>query len=202
MDTERTIVVATNNEGKLKEIKSVLGNEFKILSLKDANCEIEVEEDGDTFEENALKKAREVYERVKMPCLADDTGLCIDYFDGWPGIRTARFLGEKVSKEERNDYILSKMKETKEEERKAKVITSLALVIDRKQEIVSEGQLEGYIAREKKGQNGFGFDEIFELETGNTLAELSLEEKNKLSSRKKALENLKEKISNLYNNEK
>lgn len=194
MDTERTIVVATNNEGKLKEIKSVLGNEFKILSLKDANCEIEVEEDGNTFEENALKKAKEVYERVKMPCLADDTGLCIDYFDGWPGIRTARFLGEKVSKEERNDYILSKMRETKKEERKAKVITALALVIDTKQVIVSEGQLEGYIAREKKGQNGFGFDEIFELETGNTLAELSLEEKNKLSSRKKALENLKKKI--------
>lgn len=194
MDTERTIVVATNNAGKLKEIKSVLGNEFKILSLKDVNCEIEVEENGNTFEENALKKAKEVYERVKMPCLADDTGLCIDYFDGWPGIRTARFLGEKVSKEERNDYILSKMREAKKEERKAKVITALALVIDTKQVIVSEGQLEGYIAREKKGQNGFGFDEIFELETGNTLAELSLEEKNKLSSRKKALENLKKKI--------
>ncbi len=194
MDTERTIVVATNNAGKLKEIKSVLGNEFKILSLKDVNCEIEVEENGNTFEENALKKAKEVYERVKMPCLADDTGLCIDYFDGWPGIRTARFLGKKVSKEERNDYILSKMRETKKEERKAKVITALALVIDTKQVIVSEGQLEGYIAREKKGQNGFGFDEIFELETGNTLAELSLEGKNKLSSRKKALENLKKKI--------
>lgn len=194
MDTEKTIVVATNNIGKLKEIKSVLGNELKILSLNDINCEIEVEEDGKTFEENALKKAREVYKRVNIPCLADDTGLCIDYFDGWPGIRTARFLGEKVSKAERNDYILSKMEQIQKAERKAKVITSLALVIDEKHEIVAEGQLEGYIAIKKKGQNGFGFDEIFELETGNTLAELSLEEKNKLSSRKRALEELKKKI--------
>lgn len=194
MDTKKAIVVATNNAGKLKEISSALCNEFNILSLKEVNCEIEVEEDGKTFEENALKKAREIYKIVNIPCLADDTGLCIDYFDGWPGVKTARCLGKKVSKEERNDYILSKMEQIQKAERKAKVITSLALVIDEKHEIVAEGQLKGYIAMKKKGHNGFGFDEIFELETGNTLAELSLEEKNKLSSRKKALEELKKKI--------
>ena len=197
MNSEKVIVAATNNDGKLKEIRSILGNNYKIVSLKDIKCEIQVEEDGNTFEENALKKAREVYKKVKLPCLADDTGLCIKYFNGWPGIKTARCLGENVTKDERNDFILQKMKQIPRRQREAKVITALALVIDEKNEIIVKGELNGYISIEKRGKNGFGFDEIFETENGKTLAQLSQDEKNKLSSRKKALEKLSEEIIKL-----
>lgn len=197
MNSEKVIVAATNNDGKLKEIRSILGNNYKIVSLKDIKCEIQVEEDGNTFEENALKKAREVYKKIELPCLADDTGLCIKYFNGWPGIKTARCLGENVTKDERNDFILQKMKQIPRRQREAKVITALALVIDEKNEIIVKGELNGYISIEKRGKNGFGFDEIFETENGKTLAQLSQDEKNKLSSRKKALEKLSEEIIKL-----
>lgn len=197
MNSEKVIVAATNNDGKLKEIRSILGNNYKIVSLKDIKCEIQVEEDGNTFEENALKKAREVYKKVKLPCLADDTGLCIKYFNGWPGIKTARCLEENVTKDERNDFILQKMNQIPRKQRKAKVITALALVIDEKNEIIVKGELNGYISIEKRGKNGFGFDEILETENGKTLAQLSPDEKNKLSSRKKALEKLSEEIIKL-----
>ena len=106
------IIVATNNEGKLKEIKEILDN-YKLLSLKEVGMSIEVIEDGKTFKENALKKAKEVFKITNISCIADDSGLCIDIFDGWPGIKTARFLGENVAQKDRNKYILEKMKEKK-----------------------------------------------------------------------------------------
>ena len=110
----KKILIATNNKGKLEELKNLL-KEYEILSMKDVNCNIEVVEDGKTFEENAKKKAKEIYDITKIPCIADDSGLCIDYFDGWPGIYTARFLGPNSTKEEINNYILEKMKNLKDE---------------------------------------------------------------------------------------
>ena len=103
----KKVIVATNNEGKLKEIKDIL-KDYQLLSLKDINCKVEVEEDKDTFEGNSLKKAQEISEILHMPCIADDSGLCIDIYDGWPGVHTARFLGENATAKERNQYILEK----------------------------------------------------------------------------------------------
>ena len=186
------IIVATNNEGKLKEIKEILDN-YELLSLKEVGMSIEVVEDGKTFKENALKKAKEVFKITNIPCIADDSGLCIDIFDGWPGIKTARFLGENVAQKDRNKYILEKMKEKKE--RTAKVVCDIAY-FDGKNEIVVEGIINGKIPLEERGNNGFGFDSIFELEDGRTLAELTDIEKNKISSRKIALEKLKKELQN------
>ena len=112
----KKIVIATNNKGKIREIKQILNN-YELLTLNDINCSIEIEEDQETFEGNSLKKAKEISQKTNMPCIADDSGLCIDAFDGWPGVYTARFLGENASQEERNNAILEKMKKLKNNER-------------------------------------------------------------------------------------
>lgn len=185
------IILATNNKGKIKELEEIL-KEYKLLSLKEANIDIEVDEDRDTFEGNALKKAGEICKVTNKICIADDSGLCIDILNGFPGVYTARFLGEDATQDERNSYLLEKLKDKSREERKAKVITCIALVKPNGEKKTYIGELNGYIAENKRGNNGFGFDEIFELENGKTLAELDKEEKNKISSRSLALKKLKE----------
>lgn len=190
------ILVATANEGKIKEIKEIL-NGIEIITFKDIKNTVEVIEDENSFKANALKKAKETYQKLLIPCIADDSGISIMEYDGWPGVKTARFLGEdKKGNEharERNEYILNKMEKIPKSKRKVDYITAIAYY-DGKQEIVVEGVLSGYIAIEPRGDNGFGFDEIFELENGKTLAELTNTEKNVISSRKKALEKIKEEI--------
>ena len=166
----KKIIVATNNQGKLKEIKEILNN-YELLSLKEVGCNIEIEEDADTFEGNSLKKAKEISKITNMPCIADDSGLCIDIFDGWPGIYTARFLGENSTPEQRNTAILEKMKDLKEEDRKARV-RCVITYYDNGEIIVGKGEIEG-----------------------KTMAELTKEEKNLISHRKKALENLKKQLT-------
>lgn len=188
------IVVATNNIGKLKEIKGIL-KEYELLSLNDLNIEVKVKEDEASFKGNSLKKAKEVFKIANLPCIADDSGLCIDALDGFPGVETARFLGENASQEDRNRYILEKMKDKNDEERNAKVICCIAYV-DNDNTIVVEGIIEGKISKEERGSSGFGFDSIFELDNGRTLAELSEDEKNEVSSRKIALEKLKKELKN------
>lgn len=184
------IVMATNNQGKLKEVREIL-KDYEILSLRDLECDIEVEEDQDTFEGNSLKKAKEISKLLKMPCIADDSGLCIEELNNFPGVLTARFLGEDATQEERNNCLINKLEG--KENRKATVVTVMTYVNEeKKQELVARGEVNGNIAKEKRGNNGFGFDEIFEIENGKTLAELTSEEKNEISSRKIALENLKE----------
>lgn len=192
----KKIIVATTNEGKLKEIKDIL-SEYEIISLKEINYKKEIKEEGKTFEENALKKARQIYKETQIPCIADDSGLCIEEYNGWPGVETARFLGKDKSTNkyarQRNEYILEKMKKLPKTRRKAKHITCISYV-DSKNEYIAIGEQPGYIAKSPKGNNGFGFDEIFELENGQTMAEITKEEKNKISSRKKALEKMKRKL--------
>ena len=185
----KKIVVATNNKGKLIEIKKIL-NDYEILSLNDLGLKIDVNEDGNSFKENAIKKAKEVFKVTNIPCISDDSGLCIDVLDGWPGIKTARFLGDEASDKDRNDYILNKMIDKISDERTAKFVCDIAYVDD-KNVIVTEGIIKGKIAKEERGNNGFGFDSIFELDNKKTLSELTNEEKNALSSRKIALEKLK-----------
>jgi XTP/dITP diphosphohydrolase len=188
------VVVATNNKGKLKEIKEIL-KDYDLISLKDINCKIEVEEDQETFEGNSKKKAKEISKITNMPCIADDSGLCIDAFNGWPGVYTARFLGEDATQEERNKAIIEKMKGLEGEERTARVICIITYYYEGRC-FIGKGEIEGKIAKSPRGNNGFGFDEIFELPNGKTLAELSSDEKNEISHRKKAIFNLKEKLRN------
>ena len=123
----KKIVVATNNKGKLEEIKEIL-TEYELLSLEEVGIKINVKEDENTFRGNALKKAKEVFKVTNIPCLADDSGLCINIFNNWPGVETARFLGDKASQEDRNKYILEKMKDKSGEERNAKVVCDIAYV--------------------------------------------------------------------------
>ncbi len=184
----KKIVVATRNAGKLQEIKNIL-KDYELLSLEDINCDIEVEEDQETFEGNAKKKAQEISEAINMPCIADDTGLCIEKFDGWPGVHTHRFLGENATYQQKNQAVLERMKDLQGEDRNAKFVCVVAFYEDGKC-ITAKGEVKGKIAREPRGNNGFGFDPIFELENGKTYSELTSEEKNKMSHRGKALENL------------
>ncbi len=187
------IIVATNNKGKLKEIREIL-NEYELLSLQEIGININVKEDKNTFKDNALKKAKEVFGKTNIPTIADDSGLCIDILDSFPGVETARFLGDNATQEDRNTYIINKMKDKKD--RTARVICSIAYV-DNENEFVVEGVIKGKISESEKGSNGFGFDSIFELDNGKTLAELSEKEKNKVSSRRIALEKLKKEFVNI-----
>ncbi len=190
----KKIVVATNNQGKLKEIKEIL-KDYELVTLKEIGCNIKVEEDQETFEGNAKKKAEEIAKEVNMPVLADDSGLCIDAFDGWPGVYTARFLGENATDAQRNEAILEKMKDLKKEQRKAKVACVVAYY-EKGKFIIGKGEIEGTIAKKPRGERGFGFDPIFEIANGKTYAEITLEEKNAISHRKRALENLQKQLTN------
>lgn len=186
------MILATNNKGKLREIKKILDN-FDIVSLEEYGIDIDVIEDENTFAGNALKKAKEIYELTKEATLADDSGLCIDIFEDWPGVLTHRFLGEDATDIDRNNAILEKMKDLIVEDRSAKVVCNL-VYYDGKQTIIGEGIINGKISLNRRGSNGFGFDEIFELDNGKTLAELTPEEKNEISARALAAEDLKRKM--------
>lgn len=185
------MILATNNKGKLEEIRKIL-TDYKIYSLKDKNIDIDVEEDQDTFLGNATKKAKEIYEISHEETIADDSGLCINCLNGFPGVMTHRFLGDEATDRMRNEYLINEV--NKYEDRSAQVVCNL-VYYDGEKEIVGEGVLKGFISKECRGNNGFGFDEIFELPNGLTLAEITSEEKNEISARSIAIKNLKMKLS-------
>lgn len=189
------MIFASNNKNKLKEIKSIF-KDYDIKSLDESNIHVDVEEDQDTFYGNALKKAKEIYNLVKEPVIADDSGLSIDCFDGWPGVYTARFLGENKSTRERNDYIIEKMKDIPTYNRSAEVICVL-VYYDGINTIVGEGILKGNIASINNATDKFGFDDIFLLSDGRYVSDLSDEEKNMISARKLASIDLLSKINSL-----
>lgn len=184
------MILATNNKRKLKEIREILTG-YDIYSLFDKGIEIDVVEDKDSFVENAKKKAFEIYEISKEETIADDSGLCIDALDGFPGVMTHRFLGEDATDTDRNEYLIKEA--DKLNNRSARVVCNLVLY-NGEEYIIGEGILEGRIAKERRGNNGFGFDEIFELPSGKTLAELSSSEKNEVSARALAAKSLKKKL--------
>ena len=184
------MILATNNKGKLEEIRKVL-TDYKIYSLKDKNINVDVEEDKDSFLGNAMKKAKEIYEISHEETIADDSGLCINCLDGFPGVMTHRFLGDDATDRMRNEYLINEV--NKYEDRSAQVVCNL-VYYDGEKEIVGEGILKGFISKECRGNNGFGFDEIFELPNGLTLAELSSDEKNSVSARSLAINDLKKKL--------
>ena len=185
------MVFASNNKGKLKEMKSIFG-EKEITSLKEENIDIDVVEDQESFYDNALKKAKEIFEVAQKAVIADDSGLCISELENWPGVMTHRFLGENKTDEEINMAILQKCESLAN--REASVVCNL-VYYDGKNTIAGEGILKGVIVKEPRGTNGFGFDPIFELENGRTLAELTSEEKNQYSARALAAKQLKKKLT-------
>ena len=187
------MIIATNNQGKIKEIKEIFPKE-KLYSLKEKNIDLEVEEDQETFIDNAIKKAKEIFKVANEPIIADDSGLCITALDDFPGVLTHRFLGEQATDRERNEYLIKQLSKYKNHE--AKVICILAYY-DGKNTIIGKGILKGRITDECRGKNGFGFDEIFEIKTGQTLAEMTMEEKNKISARAKAAKDLKKKLKKM-----
>ena len=192
------IVIASGNAGKIKEAQEIL-KEFKITSIKDAGIDIDVEEDKDTFEGNAIKKAEVIANKLNgKKCIADDSGIEIEYLNGFPGVITKRWF--EGTDRERNLKLIEKLKGVPKENRKIKFTTAIALS-DGKNTICELGIIDGFVAEEVRGENGFGFDEIFELENGKTLAELTQEEKNQISARKIALEKIKQKLDNLNNGE-
>lgn len=188
---KKEIIIASGNKGKIKETQEIL-NEFKIIPMSEIEIDIDIEEDQDTFEGNAIKKAEEIAKKIngKM-CIADDSGIEIEYLDGFPGVYTKRW--HKGTDRERNLAIIEKLNGVSKECRKIKFITAMA-ISDGENTIVETGKIEGYVAKSPIGDNGFGFDEIFELEDGRTLAEISDKEKNEISARRKALELLKNKM--------
>ncbi len=193
----KKIIVATGNEGKMKEIRQILGGEnVEIVSLKDENLQdVEIVEDGKTFEENALIKASTIAKITGTMVLADDSGLEVDYMDKAPGVYSARYMGEDTPYTIKNNHIIDELKDAKGEERSARFVCVIACVFPDGKSITTRGTIEGQIGYEEKGNNGFGYDPIFYLpERGCTTAELSPEEKNKISHRGKALTAMYEKL--------
>ena len=187
----KEMIIASGNKGKIEEVIEIL-KEYKIIPMKELGINIEVEEDKDTFEGNAIKKAETIARELKgKMCIADDSGIEIDYLNGMPGVFTKRW--HQGTDRDRNLEILRKLEGVKKEERKIHFTTAIA-ISDGKSTICELGKINGYVANEPRGENGFGFDEIFELEDGRTLAEMSPEEKNEISARKIALENLRKRL--------
>ena len=188
------LIIASNNKHKLEEIKAILGDHFgEILSMREAGIEHETVEDGETFLQNAVKKAREIAEISGCCALADDSGLCVDALDGAPGIFSARFAGVHGDDEANNDLLLEKLKDT--ENRGAHYTCAMALVYPDGKLVTAEGYLYGEIGRERAGSNGFGYDPLFVLpERSCTTAQLSPEEKNAISHRANALHELVRKL--------
>lgn len=197
------IIFATGNMGKMVEVKEILKDlPMEVISMKEAGIEVDVDENGSSFEENAMIKARAISEHTGDIVMADDSGLEVDYLNGEPGIYSARYLGEDTSYEYKNRVILERMQGVEGTERSARFVCAIAAVVPQqdgsKKEYVVRGTFEGEIAKEPAGGNGFGYDPIFYVpECGCTSAQLSPEEKNARSHRGMGLRLMKEKLRDL-----
>ena len=189
------IIFATTNEGKLKEIREVMGERYLVVSLKEAGIDAQADETGSTFEENALIKAKAVSALCDELVLADDSGLEIDFLDKAPGIYSSRYMGEDTPYDIKNAKILELMKDVPDEKRTARFVCAVAAVKKGEEPIVVRETIEGIVARKTEGGNGFGYDPLFFYPPlGKTTAQLSMEEKNKVSHRGKALKAMLERL--------
>lgn len=194
-----TMIFATGNEGKLREIRMIMEDlGVRVLSLKEAGVTIEVEENGTTFEENAVKKARTIMEHTNQIVLADDSGLEVDALNKEPGVYSARYMGHDTSYHIKNQSLINRLEGKSGEERSARFVCVIAAALPDGRIFTTRGTMEGQIGYEEKGENGFGYDPIFYLpDYGCYSAELSLEQKNQLSHRGKALREMKEILKKL-----
>ena len=188
------LIIASNNKHKIFEIKKILGGKFsEILSLSEAGIDHETVEDGETFIENAVKKAREIAEISGCHALADDSGICIDHLDGAPGVYSARWSGGHGNDEDNNDLLLSKLDGI--ENRGAHYTSAVALAYPDGKIVTAEGYLYGNITEARRGTGGFGYDPLFvPVGEERTVAEMTSDEKNAISHRARALLALLEKI--------
>ena len=189
------LVTATNNVNKIKEIKEMLPSSIQLMSLQEINCLEDIPETSPTIKGNAIQKAEYVFKNYGYNCFADDTGLIIDSLNGEPGVYSARYAGEQKNANDNMDLVLEKL--TNMENRKARFITVIALIINGKTTCF-EGVVEGVITKTKSGTEGFGYDPIFKPDGYDiTFSEMSLTEKNKISHRGKAVKKLTEYLAQL-----
>ena len=195
----KEIVLASSNKGKVREVEMMVKDMgIRIIPLSETSFDEEIEENGSTFEENAVIKAKAVAEKLGVPALADDSGLEIDFLNKEPGIYSARYLGHDTPYSVKNQMILDKLAGVPDEKRTARFVCSMALALPQGDVVTTTAAMEGRIAYEIKGENGFGYDPIFYLpEFGMSSAEISPEQKNEISHRGKALRQMKEKILEL-----
>ena len=199
MNKPEKIIFATGNEDKMKEIRMILKDVgIPIESLKNAGVEADIVEDGKTFEENAIIKAKAVMEMTGCITLADDSGLEVDYINKEPGIYSARYLGRDTSYEEKNQNIIDRLKDAKGDERSARFVCVIAAALPDGRILTARGTIEGVIGYEAKGHNGFGYDPILYVpEYGMTTGEMTMEDKNKISHRGKALTEIRRKLKEI-----
>ena len=200
----KKIIVATGNEGKMKEFRQILqGEDIVFSSLKDEGLQnVEIVEDGSTFEENALIKARKISEITGQIVLADDSGLEVDALDKAPGIYSARYMGEDTPYTVKNNHIIELLKDVEGEDRSARFVCNIAAVLPDGRVLHTEAAMEGLIAMEPAGCGGFGYDPILYLpEFGMTSAEITMEQKNAISHRGKALEAMKKELEHYFEEE-
>ncbi len=193
------IIFATGNKDKLREIRAIFGElGIEVVSMKEAGINVDIVEDGTTFAENALIKARAVAKASGLPAMSDDSGLVVDALGGEPGIYSARYMGEDTSYRIKNANIIERLLGVPDEERTARFVCAAALVLPDGREFVREGAFEGRIGYEERGENGFGYDPIFYVpEKGCYSAELVPEEKNAISHRGKALREMRKVLEEL-----
>lgn len=196
MSNRKKIIFATTNEGKMREIRMIMRDlDIELLSLKDAGISVDIEENGKTFEENAVIKAKAICELTGEMVLADDSGLEVDYMDKAPGVLSARYLGEETPYDVKNQTILNNLKDAVGEERSARFVCVIAAAFPDGRVLTAKGTVEGLIGFEEKGTNGFGYDPLLYVpEYGMTTGEMEPEMKNQISHRGKALRLMKEKL--------
>lgn len=195
------IVFATGNKGKIKEIQMILADlNVEVITMKEAGIVIDIEENGQTYEQNALIKARAVAEHTDYIVMADDSGLEIDYLNNEPGIYSARYMGEDTSYRIKNANLIERLEGVADEERTARFVCAIAAVFPDGNEVTTRGIIEGRIGYEEKGSNGFGYDPIFYVpKFDKTTAQLTEEEKNQVSHRGNALKLMKEELKKYAN---
>jgi XTP/dITP diphosphohydrolase len=196
----KKLIVASNNDHKIKEIKEMLSQfPFEVLSLKEANIDIDVEETGSTFIENAYIKASEIFKIAHgNMVLADDSGLSVEALNGAPGVFSARFAGVHGDNKANNDKLLYLLEGISEKQRKAKFICAMVLIVNEEEIVKVQGEAEGIITAEFRGEEGFGYDPLFFVpKFKKTFAQMSSEEKNAISHRGMALDKLKSELEKL-----
>ena len=187
------IIFATGNKDKMREIKEIMADcDVSIISMKEAGIDIDIVEDGATFEENSIIKAKAIAEHTDAIVLADDSGLEIDYLNKEPGVLSARYMGEDTSYDIKNQNLIDRLDGVSKEERTARFVCAIAAVLPNKEVLVTRQTMEGYIGWEIEGENGFGYDPIFYMdEYGCSSASLTPEQKNAVSHRGKALREMR-----------
>lgn len=186
-------ILASNNAHKLEEIYEILKDfEYELVSMKEAGLDIDIIEDGDTFEKNSLIKAQAVMDALGCVSIADDSGLMVDYLDGAPGVFSARYAGEPSDTTANNKKLLKALKDVPVEKRTARFVSVITMLFENGETLVARGEAEGTIGFEYKGDHGFGYDPLFiDINSGKSFAELGSIEKNRISHRAKALIELK-----------